>query len=323
MNVIEQHLATRRSTGLFDFSFMSLVEIEGSGARAFLEHVQTRSIVALEPRRIAYTLLLNDDATVFIDATLWKHSSERWWLFTGRRSDVDRIRSRAGEFDVRMRERSDDFATLALQGPNSGRLLARLVGESLVSSLRYFRFAETYIDQLPVTIGRLGYSGELGYEIVVPAGGATAAQRALLDLGAVECGFDAANSLRIESGYLLFDREVTGNENAVELRLERLIELDGRNFVGSRAFTPVRRTPPDDVLVGLEIVDRPASSLPPVARATSECDSPIFQRRIALGFAARDVGTGSLVRLTDGRLAKIARLPFYDPSRQRPRSSPF
>ncbi len=323
MNVIEQHLATRRNAGCFDFSFMSLVEIDGTGARAFLERVQTRAIAALDRGRIAYTLLLNDDGSVFIDATLWKHSNDRWWLFTGRRSDVDVVRTRARGFDVEIREISGEFATHALQGPASGRLLAQLAGEALVRDLRYFHFAEARIAGARANVGRLGYSGELGYEIVVPVKDAKTVKQALLDVGSVECGFDAANVLRIESGYVLFDREVTGTETPFELRLERLIDFDGRDFVGRPALTRLRRAPAACTLVGLEIADRDASALLPCAQATSECDSPILRRRIALGFVAPDVTSGSLVRLTDGRLARTARLPFYDPSRRLPRGSPL
>lgn len=323
VNAIQQHLATRRAAGLFDFSFMSLIEVDGIAARAFLDHAQTRSLAGLESGRIVYTLLLHDDARVFIDATLWKHAEDRWWLFTGRRTDIDTIQGCALRFDVRVRERSDEFAVLALQGSTSGRTLAKLAGEGVVRELRYFRFIEVCLDGVRSFVGRLGYSGELGYEIVVPAAEAPSLRSALLQLGVAECGFDAANSLRIESGYVLFDREITGRENPFELRLERLVELDDRDFVGRQAFVGLRRFEPAQRLVGLKIADRAASSLLPPARVTSECDSPIFRRRIALGFAAPSLSDGSLVRLDDGRLARTARLPFYDASRRLARAAPL
>jgi aminomethyltransferase len=323
MSSIDQHFATRRMAGLFDFSFMSLIEVDGIAARVFLDYVQTRSLAALEPGRIVYTLLLHEQASVFIDATLWKHADDRWWLFTGRRTDIDTIQRRARSFNVRVRDRSDEFAVLALQGPASGRTLAKLAGEAVVRELRYFRFIEARVEGIRSSVGRLGYSGELGYEIVVPAAGAPSLRNALLELGVTECGFDAANSLRIESGYVLFDREITGRENPFELRLDRLVDLDGRDFLGRQAFIRLRRAPQDRRLIGLEIVDRVASSLLPVARATSECESPIFRRRVALGFAPLTLSIGSRVRLADGRLAHTARLPFYDPSRRLPRGAPL
>ena len=206
VNAIEQHLATRRAAGLFDFSFMSLVEIDGPAALAFLEWLQTRSLARLDVGRVVYALLLNDDGSVFIDATLWRISGDRWWLFTGRQSDFAFIEARAREFDVHVRGRSDTFAVLALQGPASGRILASAVGVENVQNLRYFRFAETRFGTIDCIVGRLAYSGELGYEILVPIADAISIRNALVDRGVVECNFDAANSLRIESGFVLFDR---------------------------------------------------------------------------------------------------------------------
>lgn len=318
-----QHLATRRAVGLFDFSFMSLCEIAGSGAVAFLERLQTRSIAVLEPGQIVYTLLLREDAAVFIDATLWRLVDGRWWLFTGRRRDAAWIVERAAGFDVRIRDRSGEFAVLALQGPASGCALAQFVGEPLVRGLRYFRFREANFAGAGIHVGRLGFSGELGYEMLLSPGEASVARNGLVGQGIAECSFEAADSLRIEAGYVLFDHEISGPETPLELGLERLVDLDGRDFIGRQAFTALRRTPPARRLVGLEISERPASPLLPLARVTSECDSPIFQRRIGLGFTHPGNSYGSTVRLADGRLARVARLPFYDPGRHLPHVTPL
>ena len=323
VSVFEQHLATRRGAGLFDFSFMSLIEIEGPRAWVCVESLQTRSLAGRTPGQIVYTLLLNDDATVFIDATLWTFADDRWWLFTGRRSDIAMLRERVDRFGAGVRDRSGEFAILALQGPASGRMLAERVGDAIVRNLRYFRFVEASIAGAHAIVGRIGYSGELGYEILVPAVEARSVRAALVESGAIECDFVAADSLRIESGNVLFDREITGGENASELRLERLIDLDHRAFVGKQAFIASRRATLERRLVGLEISNRRASSSLPSARATSECDSPILRRRIAIGFAPPDLASGARVRIDDGRLATIARLPFYDAARLRPRSDPL
>ena len=323
MNASEQHLATRRNAGLFDFSFMSLVEIDGPAAPAFVAYVNTRAINAVQPGQIVYTLLLNDDATVFVDATLWRFDHDRWWLFTGRRSDVKAIVAQASDFDVNVRNRSGERIVLALQGPASGRILANLAGEVLVRNLRYFCFADARVCGIDCIIGRLGYSGELGYELLAPGEHAQTLRSALIDCGVAACGFEAANSLRIESGYALFDREITGRENPLEIGLDRLVDLDRRTFRGRRAFETLRRAPVERRLMGLAIEDRAASSPLPNARTTSECDSPILGRRIALGLASTSLGVGDLVRLADGRVGAITRLPFYDAGRRLPRGDPL
>src|SRR5205085_4566557 len=81
----DEHLATRHAAGLFDFSFMGLYEFRGTTE---LEPRQSRRLAEIEPGRIAYTLLLNEDGSVFNDATVWNMGEDRWWVFSGRSSDV-------------------------------------------------------------------------------------------------------------------------------------------------------------------------------------------------------------------------------------------
>jgi aminomethyltransferase len=301
MNAIEQHLQTRRCAGLFDFSFMGLFEFS---ATARLARIQTRDLAQVAVGQLAYTLLLDDDGSVFNDATVWNLGGERWWLFTGRPKDFAWIGARAES-----RDRSGEHAILALQGPRSGGILARLVGENVVRALSYFRFA----DANGILIGRLGYSGELGYELLVPTSDKQKLRGALLDAGhseeLAEYGFDVANTLRIECGYVLFDREIDGRANPLELGLERLV-------------SPPRRFGQSRRLVGLEISEQAPREGSFTAQVTSECVSPTLGSWIALGFAAADAVAGDSVRLADGRAARIAPLPFYDRERKRPRSAP-
>jgi aminomethyltransferase len=291
---VEEHLATRRSAGLFDFSFLGLYEFSGIAA---LQGLQTRDLDALTPGQIAYTLLLKEDGAVAIDATVWRLDAERFWLFAGKRSAYGG-RDRCGEYEI-----------LALQGPHSGRILSRVIGADVVRSLRYFHFLRVR-DWI---VGRIGYSGELGYELLVPAGGASALGRELLDAGRsealVDCGWTAANSLRIECGYVLFDREVDGRANPRELGLGHLV-YERKDFA-------LRRK-----LVGLEFLEPPGYAELPAAQLTSECFAPTLGKPLGLGFVAPNVETGSLVRTRD-RTARVASLPFYDPERRRPRENPL
>ena len=248
-DAVEEHLATRRSCGLFDFSFMGHFEIAGEGARAFLDRLQTRNLAMLAPGRIAYTLLLRPDGTVFIDATVWCLGLNRYWLFTGRRSDFAFVAEGARERGAVVRDLLGARAVLAVQGPDSARVLERHLGAA--PRVAYFRFREAKLAGVPVTIGRLGYSGELGYELIVAGDAAPTVWRTLA-ADARECGFDAANSLRIESGYILFTNELASPVNPFELGLERLVSFDGRTFTGSDALRALRWRDPERRLVGLE-----------------------------------------------------------------------
>jgi len=291
---VEEHRATRQAAGLFDFSFMGLYELEGTDE---LQRLQTRDLGRLARGQIAYTLILAEGGAVRIDATVWRVGEERYWLFAGKRDAYGG------------RDRSGELAILALQGPASGTILAKLVGRDAVRALRYFHFAQMG----PMVVGRIGFSGELGYELLVPAEEAPALRARLLDAGRGEslreCGWAAADSLRIESGYVLFDHEVDGRANPRELGLEWLVD-------GGRTFALTRR------LVGLEILGVAEGAQLPAARVTSECLSPTLGKAIALGFVPPELVEDSLVS-ANGRLARVAALPFHDPGRQRPRAPPI
>ncbi len=316
----EEHLATRRSCGLFDFSFMGQFEIAGANARAFLDRLQTRNLALLKPGRIAYTLLLRPDGTVFIDATVWCLTPDRYWLFTGRRSDFGFLAEAAQEEGVTLRDLSGADAVLALQGPESVRVLERHLGTS--PELGYFGFREATLAGIPVTVGRLGYSGELGYELIVP-GDAVVGLRRKLAADARECGFDAANSLRIESGYILFTNELARPVNPFELGLERLMSFDARAFTGSEALRAVRWREAERRLVGLDgFARRDCAALAglPLAEATSRVCSPTLGRELALGFAPREAAAaGTIVSIAGAERARVCRLPFFDSARVLPR----
>ncbi len=319
-DAVEEHLATRRACGLFDFSFMGHFEIAGEGARAFLDRLQTRNLAMLAPGRIAYTLLLRPDGTVFIDATVWCLASGRYWLFTGRRSDFSFVAEVVRELGVVVRDLSGTNAVLAVQGPQSARVLERHLGAA--PALAYFGFRQAKLGGVPVTIGRLGYSGELGYELIVPGDAATAVWRRLAADGR-ECGSDAANSLRIESGYVLFTNELANRVNPFELGLGRLVSFDGRAFAGSEVLRALRWRDPDRRLVGLDgFVCRDPSSLHerPSAEVTSRVRSPSLGSELALGFApAEAAAAGTVVSVSGRDVARVCRLPFFDPGRVLPR----
>jgi aminomethyltransferase len=325
-----EHLATRRAAGLFDFSFMGRYEISGRESRGFLDWLQTRCLTTLRPMTACYTLLCREDGTVLNDATLWNLGGGRFWLFTGRRSDFQDIATAAAAFDVHVEDCSGQFAVLAIQGPLSARLIARILGRDVVATLRYFQFARAGWRGHDLWVARLGYSGELGYELLVSADAAVDLWNALVAVGAAEglreCGFEAADSLRIESGYILFTRELAQDVSPHELGLARLVCFDGRQFRGRASLWPQRWRAPVRRLCGI-LPGRPRAPAvrdPELARVTSECRSPLLGRSLALGLVADGASApGSLVALEDGRIGRVARLPFYDPPRILPRRLPI
>ncbi len=323
-----EHLATRRRAGLFDFSFMGQFEIAGPDSLAFLERLQTRRIVDLRPGMLCYTLLCEDDGRVFNDATVWRLADDRCWMFTGRRTDFQFVAASRDALDVSLDDLSGQCGVIAVQGPRSAAILCRVLGRDVVAPLRYFHFAAVRWNGLAARVARLGYSGEIGYEVVVPADRAVDLWAAILaagkDDGLCECGFESADSLRVESGFMLFSHELAARLTPFELGLARLVSFDDRPFRGRGALRPLRWVEPERRICGI-VPGRHAYSASglPRARVTSEAHSPVFGRTVALGLVERGAtAPGTTIALDDGRIGRVARLPFYDPARTLPRRAP-
>lgn len=328
-----EHLATRRAAGLFDFSFMACADISGPDSLAFLHRLQTRNLARLRPGRIAYTLLLRENGTVITDATVWAIAAGRYALFIGRRADLEQVRRTAENFDVIITDRSDDHAVIALQGPRSPGIVAACLTD-LPVRLSYFDCGSARYAGAACWISRIGYSGELGYEIIVRAQDGPALwedlRRAGAPHGMLECGFEAADSLRIESGYLLFTRELAIPVTPFELGLSRLVDMYPIDFIGLSEIRRTRWQQPARHLAGLlpEIppntnLDRLAASAAETKTSpliTSLCHSPLFQRVLGMGYvAAADRYPGTSVRIAGNIPARVTRLPFHDPGRRLPR----
>ena len=334
-----EHLATRRSAGLFDFSFMSCMAIRGAQSLDLLERIQVRDLRRLAAGSIAYTLMCREDGTVIDDATVWCRAAGDYWLVAGvgvARTHVERI---AAGYDAEVIDRSASQAVLSLQGPASFRILQRVLPSFDIATLPYFRFRNFALVDTSLCLARVGDGGELGYELVVAAKAGPALWQRLVAAGApqglLECGFAAGDSLRIEAGHLLF-----GGGLAVtpfELGLGRLVRRDGARFLGAAALSALRFAAPRWRLAGLlpagrgdadqaaplaaaDIAAGFASIRAGVAHLHYGCTSPILDRPIGLGFVAEaDRHPGTRVALADGRTARVARLPFYDPAKTLPR----
>ena len=317
---VTEHLATRRGVGIFDFSFMGWWEITGRQARGCLERLQTRDLAGLEPGKLCYTLLCREDGSVFIDATVWCLGAERYWLFTGRRSDFTHLQACASLFDVEVVALADAYAVIAVQGPASAALLERALPGSAADSLRYFAFRHHAIDGLDAWIGRLGYTGEVGYEILVPCRMSVRVWSRLVEVPfaaeRLECGMEAANSLRIEAGFIHFAYELRQRVWPVELGLARLVRAARADFIGGPALQEdahakrrirgvALHPPPGSGEEGIQ-----AGGLRETVHLSSEAFSPSFQRTLGLAFLAPRVGPG-VVATDDGRVGELVDLPFY------------
>lgn len=324
-DAMAEQRATRQAAGIYDFSFMASFDIEGPDALAFVGRLQTRDVARLRPGALRYTLLLTDNGQVHNDASVWNLGGGRYRIVTGRPSDATLIKQRALGADVTIRRLVGAHAVPSIQGPASASILRALGATALPP---FFGFAEATLAGVACTVARIGYSGELGYELFAPSREGPALWDALAAegrrYGALECGFEAADALRIECGFVLFSRELALPVSPREVGLERLVAPSTptgtkRHDAGEKRLVgllPRRNTPPAAGTLAAAVIT------PGIGLLTSAAYSALFGRWLALGYVdAADAYPGTLVELASGGRASVARLPYYDPFKRRPRES--
>ena len=220
--IVEEHLLTRKSAGLFDISHMGRFLVSGPGSLAFLQQVLTNNAAALEPGKAQYTMIPNpqggavDDAYLYcldIGRTAARQSHWQYLLVVNavnRDKDWDHLRSMISEFpEVQLKDRTGELAMLSLQGPESRRMLLELFGEAALPEPGRNNLVGISHRGRELTVARTGYTGEpLGFELFVPAEVAGELWDDLLAAGAAPIGLGARDTLRLEAGLPLYGHEL-------------------------------------------------------------------------------------------------------------------
>jgi aminomethyltransferase len=251
-----EYFAVRNGVGIFDTSPLFKYRITGPDAEDFLSGVVVRDLSGLRPGRAAYTLWCDDRGFVMEDGVVFRLSDNEMVL-TSARPSLSWLTSHRYGARVAFEDVTDDYAMLAVQGPRSREVLAELVPE--VTSLGYFGLSEAKLASVPVTVSRTGYTGDLGFELTVPAADALKVLDAVLDAGRPHglrpFGEEALMMLRIEAGLPLTDVEWhdsrtawTDHDRVTPRELGQGWMLKGvrdrtRRFIGSEA---IRRELLDD-----------------------------------------------------------------------------
>ena len=244
-----EYFAVRNAVGVFDTSPLFKYRIQGPDAERFLAGVLTRDIRRCRPGQAHYTVWCDDRGFVMEDGVAFRHSGSDF-LLTAARPNLGYFEDLASGMRVSLEDASDDYGMLAVQGPRSRAVLAALMPEA--ESLPYFGHTQTKIGDVPVTLSRTGYTGDLGFEVTVAADRAVDVLDAILEAGRGHgirpFGEDALMMLRIEAGLVLADVEWTNSRLAftddqrvtpTELGLGWMLRGvldDDRAFVGGRAI---------------------------------------------------------------------------------------
>ncbi len=233
----------RHEAGLIDVSPLCKYEIHGPEAAAMLSRLTVRDMSTLRVGRVAYVCWCDDGGHVLDDGTCFRLEDARYRL-TSAGPARHWLERQADGFDVVIEDVSDGLASIALQGPRSRAVLGRVVPD--VEGLKYFRGVEARLGGVSGWVTRTGYTGDLGYELWVPADGAVDLWDRLVEAGATPVGLDALDVVRIEAGLVMRDVDYNGAQDVevaalratpYEIGLGWMVQLDrDRPFVGQAAL---------------------------------------------------------------------------------------
>jgi len=232
---IDEHHVVRRDAGMFDVSHMTVVDLRGARVREFLRHLVANSVDKLKaPGKALYTAMLNPQGGVIDDLIIYYRDESFFRLVVNastRDKDLAWITEQAKAFGVEVKERPE-FAMIAVQGPNAReKALGLLSPEGRAVAAKLGKFAAAEVDGM--FVARTGYTGEDGFEIMLPEGEAAAFWQRLLDAGVKPAGLGARDTLRLEAGMNLYGQDMDETVSPYEAALAWTVSLDeGRDFIG-------------------------------------------------------------------------------------------
>ena len=311
--VIPEHKAVRLDCGVFDVSHMGELEVEGPRAKELLQSLLANDLDKIAPGRAQYTLLTNEHGGIIDDLIAYELEPSRFLLIVNaanKETDLEWLKDR----EIRgsdVRDVSDDYALLAVQGPRS---LERLGLDEAPA----FTFAEGQLDGIDCMVNRTGYTGEVGVELLVPADDGGPLWDRVLERGAKACGLGARDTLRLEVCYPLHGNDITPETDPISAGLGWVCALE-KDFVGVEELRRIKETGPGQRLVAFVMEDRAiprqGMAIAEGGEVTSGSHSPMLDRGIGLGYVSAEVAEPGTQLTIDvrgrPRRARVVKKPIY------------
>jgi aminomethyltransferase len=256
---LDEHHAVRRDAGMFDVSHMTVVDLHGAQCRAFLRRLLANSIDKLKkPGKALYSCMLNEAGGVIDDLIVYFLAEDRFRVVVNastRERDLAWIGQQAAAFEIDVRERPE-LAMIAVQGPNARAKVHGLLSPAARERAEKLgKFVAAELDGM--FVARTGYTGEDGYEIVLPAEAAVGFWNRLLEAGVRPAGLGARDTLRLEAGMNLYGQDMDETVSPFEAGLAWTIALDeGRDFIGRTVLEQQQRDGAPRQMVALVLDER-------------------------------------------------------------------
>jgi len=334
--IAQEHLAVREAAGLFDISHMGEFLFDGPDVLEFLNRMLTNDLARLEPGQGQYTLLCQDNGGVIDDLYAYRLGDTRHLLIVNAsRLEVDWMwikaqrNARHKTLQLEMTDRSGELSAMALQGPKAAGIITGVFPAA--AELRKNQIAELDFAGGAAWVSRTGYTGEDGFELVVPNEHAVALWDQLLSLGQapglVPAGLGARDTLRTEAGYSLYGHELTSETTPIEAGLGWAIALDKPDFIGRETLAAQNQDGVSRRCIGFKMTGK---SAPPreqykifaadgtgreIGEVTSGTHSPSLGYGIGLGYVETshaEPGTDIEIKIRNRRfLAQVVKRPIF------------
>ncbi len=319
---IEEHHQVRRAAGMFDVSHMMVVDLSGSQVREFMRYLLANDVGSVPaPGKAMYSCMLNEQGGVIDDVIVYDLEDNAFRMVVNaatRDKDLAWINRQMDTFDVLMQARFD-LAILAIQGPAARDRVLQILGDTVTSTIGLKPFFSTVGNGF--FIARTGYTGEDGFEVILPEEQVASLWQEFHRAGVQPCGLGARDTLRLEAGMNLYGSDMDESESPLESGLDWTVawEAAERNFIGRAALEAQRDVGLSSKLVGLVLEGRGVlrnhqrvlCKSGEEGRITSGSFSPTLGKAIALARLPIGVNKSCEVEIRGKRIpAVVVKPPF-------------
>ena len=326
--IVEEHNVVRNAAGLFDISHMGRLRFAGDYACSFLDYLLTNDVSKLQVGQVRYSLVCNENGGVLDDVLVYRLPDCYMLVVnaSNRTKIVDWIGQHISKFNVDLEDQTLSHAMIAVQGPKAVEILTALQADT-ASKHRYYSAAPMTVAGKDALVSRTGYTGEDGFELIVPSEAGMELWNVLLEagqpFGVQACGLGCRDTLRLEAAMPLYGHELNEATDPLTAGLDFAVKLEAADFIGRAALKKLAESPTGKMRIGLELegkrIAREGAGIlsgeQSAGEVTSGTFSPTLQKAIAMGYvdvAVSATGTEVEVDIRGKRhVARIVNLPFY------------
>lgn len=258
-SISDEHNAVRNKVGMFDVSHMGEIFVSGPDAEKFVNHIFTNEIRGFEPGKVLYGMMCHENGGVVDDLLVYREFEPDHFLLVVNAANIDKdyqwICSQTEGFDVKVVNESDSWGQIAVQGPDSERIVTEILSLDEAAALTFYTYCESSWKGARMVLSRTGYTGEDGFELYTTPEGICEIWDILLKAGVAPCGLGCRDTLRFEAGLPLYGDELSDEITPIEAGLGMFCKLD-KEFIGRDALAAQKAQGTSRKLVGLEVHDK-------------------------------------------------------------------